>query len=147
MTTVNAGIRAFLGGVRVAGQLDWTVTSGWGAGTCVAEMVSRLGGTIVDRLEDSYPTVLVGQTDDDVRGRVVIRTTWNGWAAVSSPPNIRVSQNRPSIPCPALPPVGWLSQRRSGISGVRLLRAGATSVCHFGASTGPGLIPTLSALS
>ena len=59
---------AFRGGVRVTGHLDWPVTRGWGAGTHAADLVNSLGGTIVDLLEDCYPTVAVGHPDDDVPG-------------------------------------------------------------------------------
>lgn len=81
LTAINAGARAFRGGVRVTGHLDWPVTGGWGAGTHAADLVKSLGGTIVDLLEDRYPTVVVGHREDDVPGRVVIRPTWDGWAA------------------------------------------------------------------
>lgn len=81
MTAINAGARAFRGGVRLTGHLDWAVTGGWGAGTHAAELVSWLGGTIVEVLEDRYPTIVMGRCDEDLPGRVVIRPTWNGWAA------------------------------------------------------------------
>ena len=81
LTAINAGARAFRGGVRITGHLDWAITGGWGAGTHAAEIASRLGGTIVDVLDDRYPTILVGRYDEDIPGRVVIRPTWNGWAA------------------------------------------------------------------
>lgn len=81
LTAINAGARAFRGGVRIAGHLDWAVTGGWGAGTHAAEIVSWLGGTIVDVLDGRYPTIVLGRYDEDLPGRVVIRPTWGGWAA------------------------------------------------------------------
>lgn len=81
LTAINAGARAFRGGVRITGHLDWAVTGGWGAGTHAAETVSWLGGTIVDVLDDRYPTIVVGRYGEDLPGRVVIRPTWDGWAA------------------------------------------------------------------
>lgn len=81
LTAVNAGARAFRGGIRITGHLDWPMIGGWGAGRLAADVVGLLGGTIVDGLEDHYPTIVVGHHDEDVPGQVVIRPTWNGWAA------------------------------------------------------------------
>lgn len=81
LTAINAGVRAFLGGVRITGHLDWAVTGGWGAGTNASNVVSWLGGTVVDVLDDRYPTIVVGRYDGGLPGGVVIRPTWNGWAA------------------------------------------------------------------
>lgn len=79
LTAVNAGGRAFLGGVRVSGNLDWDVTAGWHSGKPASRAIRLLGGSVVDELTDVLPTVLIGTTDD-AAGSVIIQATWDGWA-------------------------------------------------------------------
>lgn len=79
LTAVNAGARAFLGGVRVTGDLDWTITAGWQRGTSARGAVEQFGGTMVDHLDHAYPTVIVGSVNRTV-GSVAMQATWDGWA-------------------------------------------------------------------
>jgi hypothetical protein len=85
LTAVNAGARAFLGGVHVTGNLDWTISASWYAGTTVRRAIEQLGGTIVEHLEDDYPTVMIG-TIDRAAGSVAMRVTWDGWSGGIVPP-------------------------------------------------------------
>ena len=80
LTAVNAGARAFRGGVRVHGGLEWKLSSGWGAGTCAAHVVTKLGGTVVDTLDDAHPTLAIGSSTSRAPGTIVLHLTWNGWA-------------------------------------------------------------------
>jgi hypothetical protein len=79
LTAVNAGARAFLGGVRVTGDLDWAITAGWHTGAPVRGVIEKYGGTVVEHLEDDYPTVIIGTVGHTV-GSVVMQLTWDGWA-------------------------------------------------------------------
>ncbi len=81
LTAVNAAARAFLGGVRVRLSGDSKLGFGWDAGRSLSHAVRRLGGTIVEDLEDDVPTICVGELRRGSRGRPVLRATFDGWAA------------------------------------------------------------------
>lgn len=82
LTIVNAGSRAFHGGVRITGNLDWEFTVRWAAGRSVTDALTRLGGTITapDRLNSQHPTVTVGHTDQCPPGSVRLYTTFDSWS-------------------------------------------------------------------
>jgi hypothetical protein len=79
-TIVNAGRRAFLGGVRVLIDEDLEVNYGWAERRRLSELVEDLGGTVVDVLDPGFPTLALGHPTDAV-GLVVLYPTWHGWAA------------------------------------------------------------------
>lgn len=72
LTVVNAGARAFRGGVNITGSLNWEVTTRWAAGQPVAEALSGLGGTVIapDELNSQHPTVIVGHMSEVPVGSV-----------------------------------------------------------------------------
>lgn len=78
-TVVNAGHRAYLGGVHVQLDTNPTITSGWAASLTVAEAVARYGGQIVDHLTADRPTLALGRPVAPV-GEPVLHLTWRGWA-------------------------------------------------------------------
>ena len=77
-TVVNAGHRAFLGGVRVQLDADPAMTTGWAAGMTAAETVTRYGGQVVEHLTTDWPTLAVGRPAAPV-GKLVLHLTWRGW--------------------------------------------------------------------
>jgi hypothetical protein len=77
---VNAGRRAFLGGVHVVLDEDVEVHHGWADGRRLSELVENLGGTVVDALEPSHPTLALGHPAEPV-GLIVLHPTWHGWTA------------------------------------------------------------------
>lgn len=79
LTAVNAGARAFRGGVLVYGELDWQITAGWHCGLAATDAIEALGGRVVEDLDDAHPTVVVG-TALSVAGSVCVQATWEGWA-------------------------------------------------------------------
>lgn len=79
LTVVNAGVRAFLGGVRVNLAEDPVLRTGWGDGYAASAAVTRHGGTVVDRLADDLPTIAIGVSGRGI-GRPVLHLTWRGWA-------------------------------------------------------------------
>ncbi|MHB1496546.1 MAG: hypothetical protein ACYCXN_01320 [Acidimicrobiales bacterium] len=81
LTAVNAGARAFLGGVRVRLSADPVVNIGWDAGRRLSEAVAEHGGTIVDTLFGDVPTICFGDAPADVPGERVLRATFDGWTA------------------------------------------------------------------
>lgn len=79
-TLVNAGRRAFLGGVHVVIDDDVDVDHGWAAGCRLSELVRELGGTVVDTLDASHPTLVLGHPAKPI-GLIVLHPTWHGWTA------------------------------------------------------------------
>jgi hypothetical protein len=78
-TVVNAGHRAYLGGVHVRLDSDPTMTTGWTAGMTASEAVTLFGGQVVDHLADDRPSLAVGRPAAPV-GKPVLHLTWRGWA-------------------------------------------------------------------
>ena len=79
LTAVNAGRRAFLGGVRVRVREDEPMSVGWAAGQSVAAAVQSFGGEIADSLDERYPTLVVGNEPTTPPGSITARLTWDGW--------------------------------------------------------------------
>lgn len=78
-TVVNAGRRAYLGGVHVQLDIDPTVTTGWTKGLTASAVVTRYGGEVVDRLAVDHPTLVIGHPGAPI-GEPVLNLTWRGWA-------------------------------------------------------------------
>jgi hypothetical protein len=79
LTAVNAGSRAFVGGVRVLGNLDWSLATPWHRGDLARDVLRRYGATPVHDLDPSLPTVVVGRPAATPVGNVAVRLTWQGW--------------------------------------------------------------------
>jgi len=80
-TVVNAGRRAFHGGVHATLAIDPVLTTGWTAGRTASAVVTGYGGTLVDTLSDMHPTLVIGTPTIEVVGAPVLHLTWNGWSA------------------------------------------------------------------
>jgi hypothetical protein len=90
-TLVNAGHRAFLGGVAVRAEEDPVLTEGWAAGRRLSTVVAELGGRMTQALSPDIPTIVVGEPTRPSTGRIVLWTTWAGWAGgVVEDPNHRL---------------------------------------------------------
>lgn len=81
LTIVNAGARAFLGGIRVCLDEDIEVVVGWQQGSSMSQAIAHYGGTVVEALEDGHPTICVGDPTGPARGAPVLRATFDGWTA------------------------------------------------------------------
>ena len=80
LTIVNAGRRAFLGGVHVRfADGDAGMSIGWANGRAAGDAATCFGGEVVDKLTDNRPTLTIGNTTD-VTGSVVLHLTYSGWA-------------------------------------------------------------------
>ncbi len=80
MTVVNAGGRAFKGGIHVCLPVDPVLATGWGAGSPASDVVTRYGGTVVAELHADRPTLVVGSAVA-MSGKPVLYLTWDGWSA------------------------------------------------------------------
>ena len=80
LTAVNAGRRAFLGGVRVRIRADAPMSVRWAGGKDLAASVEAFGGKCVESLDDDYPTLVIGDVKDHSPGAIVLYATWQGWA-------------------------------------------------------------------
>lgn len=78
-TIVNAGHRAFLGGVHVHLHTNPSMTTGWAAGLTAAETVTEYGGQVVKQLTPGRPTLAVGRPPEP-SGSPLLYLTWRGWS-------------------------------------------------------------------
>jgi hypothetical protein len=78
-TAVNAGHRAYLGGVHVHLDANPVTATGWTAGLTTAQMVARYGGQVVDHLAADRPTLALGRPTVP-KGKPVLYLSWRGWA-------------------------------------------------------------------
>lgn len=79
-TVVNTGHRAFKGGVVVRADDDPVLTEGWIAGRRLSAAVEELGGRMTETLNPDVPTIVIGDPTRESVGRIVLWTTWAGWA-------------------------------------------------------------------
>ena len=79
LTVVNAGKRAFLGGVHVRLETDPILTVGWCSGFTASEAVRHLGGQLCGELDDRLPTLVIGDSKDSI-GEPLLYLAWSGWA-------------------------------------------------------------------
>lgn len=81
VTVLNTGPRAFIGGVRVCLLDDALLSIPWHCDLLLSAAIERYQASIVETLDDSYPTIVIGEADEDAVGSVVLYPTWDGWAA------------------------------------------------------------------
>lgn len=79
LTIINAGHRAFLGGVRVRIDNDAVLTTGWGKGLRLSEAVPRFGGQLVDAQDGDLPTLVVGEPTRPTTGKPILHVVTDGW--------------------------------------------------------------------
>lgn len=79
-TVVNAGRRAYHGGVHVRLDTDPILSTGWTTGSTASAVVRRYGGTIVKALLATQPTLVIGRPAAAI-GKPVLHLTWDGWSA------------------------------------------------------------------
>ncbi|HVA08753.1 MAG TPA: ThiF family adenylyltransferase [Acidimicrobiales bacterium] len=78
-TVVNVGRRAYRGGVHVRLDLDPILSTGWTADATASQIVTRYAGTVVERLADERPTLVIGRPEA-AAGKPVLHLTWDGWS-------------------------------------------------------------------
>jgi hypothetical protein len=79
LTAVNAGCRAFLGGVRVRLEEDFVFSTAWQHGKKASEVLPTFAGVRMDELlDDERPTVVIGTPA--MTPSMPLYVTWEGWA-------------------------------------------------------------------
>lgn len=93
LTAVNAGSRAFLGGVRVKLAEDFVITTPWDQGRRVKETLSDFSSvSFVDELDPVRPVIVIGDAGWD--GDLPLYPTWEGWTGgvVTTPDDRQAEQ-------------------------------------------------------
>jgi hypothetical protein len=89
LTAVNTAHRAAPGGVRVRMHEEAKTLSPWANGKPLSEAVIKLGGRLVEQLDNDKPTIAIGAHPLAPRpnGSIVVWVTSDGWrgGVVSSP--------------------------------------------------------------
>ncbi len=80
LTAINAGSRAFIGGVRVFVAQNGPMSVRWSQGHDIAASIAKFGGSIVSSLSDQYPTLVIGDVAEKPPGKIVLFATWQGWS-------------------------------------------------------------------
>jgi hypothetical protein len=80
LTAVNAGHRAFLGGVVVRADENPTFSDGWASGMTLSDAVVAWGGRMTATHDREHPTLVVGQPRRPAVGDTVLKATFSGWA-------------------------------------------------------------------
>ena len=93
LTAVNAGVRAFRGGVEVCLREDGPALAPWAEGEPLSAAVRRFGGAIVRRPKPGLPALLIGDAPAAAPARVALRATWQGWSGgVVGDPGLRLPE-------------------------------------------------------
>ena len=93
LTAINAGHRAFNGGVKVHLQTQGTIRVPWGNGLTLAQAVEKFGGTVAEPPASIHPTLVIGHPNEAPRGSIVLYPTWENWAgAVTDRPEERLPE-------------------------------------------------------
>ncbi len=102
LTTLNTGHRAMLGGVEVDIASNPELTLSWARGRTMADAIGEFGGTVVDGLDPSLPTLRIAMPSpcrQHLR-RLQLDLTWKGWCG-------GVTEAVGAEPCePAIPLAG-----------------------------------------
>ena len=80
LTAVNAGCRAFIGGVRVRLREDGPMWVKWSRKMDVAASIESFGGEIVESFGHDHPTLVIGNVAELPPGSIVLWCTWEGWS-------------------------------------------------------------------
>ena len=86
LTVVNAGHRAFLGGVRVLLEDDPPLAVPWGSALTASQAIEQFGGQVTSRLDLTRPTLAIARPTEAV-GSPTLHVTHRGWVGgvVESP--------------------------------------------------------------
>lgn len=86
LTALNTGVRAFLGGVAVSGDLDSVLSVPLYEGRTVRAVTEALGGAVIERPASDLPTLVIGRAAGQlVAAPFCIQLGWDGWCAAISP--------------------------------------------------------------
>lgn len=93
LTAVNAGSRAFLGGVRIKLVEDFALATPWDNGRQVREALSDFKNvSFVDEFDPERPVIVIG--DAVWEGALPLYPTWQGWSAgVITQPTDRLAES------------------------------------------------------
>jgi hypothetical protein len=125
LTVMNAGPRACLGGVDIAGALDAVLTVPWADGATVADAARTLGCSVVRDLSSETPLLVIGTAREVPAAKVVVYLRVQGWCGgVTIDPSLTLEPEAAFGPAGSLAGAIAVSEifqhvRGSGIAGRR----------------------------
>jgi hypothetical protein len=82
LSAVNAGRRAFLGGVSVGGSLGFDLLIPWKKCKSIEEAIIDLHGVVVKTVPCKHPRVIIGDVSNPLGiGLFAVRVTFDGWVS------------------------------------------------------------------
>lgn len=85
LTALNAGTRAFLGGVEVYGDLSPALSVPLYAGRHVSSVITELGGIAVSNADTDLPTLVIGETSPPALPSFCVQMGWDHWCCAITP--------------------------------------------------------------
>lgn len=85
LTLVNAGSKAFLGGVYLSGDCDILISLPGFEGRSLTEIAGDYGVTIYKGAPKALPTIVVGDDAFDAKARFAVRLAYDGWRCGLAP--------------------------------------------------------------
>jgi hypothetical protein len=80
LSVVNAGRRAFLGGVSVGGSLGFNLLIPWKKCKSIEEAIIDLRGSVVKTVPYDHPRIIIGDVSNPLgTGFFAVRATFDGW--------------------------------------------------------------------
>jgi hypothetical protein len=94
LTAVNAGRRAFKGGVKVRlDRGDAEISIPWGRGLTVEQAVTAYGGELVPVVNSNVPTLVIGGESPSIDAPV-LHLGWRGWVGFAEPTGFSSTRSR-----------------------------------------------------
>jgi hypothetical protein len=79
LTLINLARRTFLAGVDVIGVPDAPSITPLAVNQSLRQAVQKLGGSLVERSKQEWPSALIGNVESRPGGLPCWRLTWDGW--------------------------------------------------------------------
>jgi len=112
LTALNTGVRAFLGGVVVSGDLDQVLSVPLYEGRTARAVTEALDGAVMERPASDLPTLVIGRATGQLAAvPFCIQLSWDGWCAAISP-----AADDTGLPCAEDNPLSGVAAAALGVN-------------------------------